>query len=116
MDFKILIGLLALMGMVYATSSDIEKAQFLGKYNQWYVGLEEGNVQDVYYQYHDHLIDSVKIECDYYIQLQDGTQLKVNKSHHAKNLTCKYQQGDTALVEVWEDSLGNKEYRLIGID
>lgn len=107
----VLLSLLTLAGC-----SDVERAKFTGNYSQWYSGLQSGVTKQVVYRYHEHLIDSVKIECDYYIELDDGKQLKFTRSHHAREMTCRYETGENVNVEVYEDSLGHKEYKLVGID
>ncbi|WP_368263121.1 hypothetical protein [Clostridium disporicum] len=104
----LVLGLMLLTGC-----SDKEMAKFWGNYNEWYAGLIEGVVQEVVFKYHDELIDSRKIECNYYVELNDGTQLKFNKSYHAKENSCKYQANDNVSLEVYEDSLGDKRYELI---
>lgn len=111
MKIILVLVLIALTGC-----SEVECSKFFGTYDQRYVGLEKGVAVDVNYKYNEHLIDSHKIECDYYVELEDGKQLKYSRYHHARELTCKYNIGDEVNVEVYEDIFGNREYKLVGIN
>lgn len=93
--------------------SEIELKQFFGSYSEWYTGLDRGVVQRVNYDYRDHLIESVRISCDYYVKLDNGKQLKFSEERHAKESTCRYEENQYIDVEVYEDNLGNVRYSLI---
>lgn len=108
--------ILVLLLIALTSCSEVERAKFFGTYDKWYVGLEKGVAADVNFQYNWRLVDSRKIKCDYYIELEDGEQLKYSRYNHDKELTCKYNTGDEVNVEVYEDTFGNREYILVGID
>lgn len=106
-----------LLSLFLLTGCDeVEKQKFLGTYKTHYVGLEEGIIQEVVYKYDEKLIEEIRVSCDYYVELNDGKELKFSVSRLSSETVCRYEKGDNVKVEVLEDTVGDTHYSLVGIN